>query len=406
MRVDFVRFIDYWFGIPICLVLSVFYRIQKFFVSEKFASVKYKKIMFLEFSEMGSVILSYPAVKRTKEAYPGAGLYFWIFKRNQDSVHILNIIPKENVITMRDDSILSLAVDTIKGLWRIRREKIDVIIDMELFSRFTSILSYLSGAKIRVGFNKFSMEGLYRGSMQTHRVSYNPYMHMSKNFLSLVNSLRVNSKNIPLLKISTDDYQTVIPKIELPKIEKESIWLKLIAINGQISEDNRIIILNPGVNDIVPLRRWPLNNYIELAKMLLEDKRNLVVLIGLRSQFSDAQFVSEAINSKRCINLAGKTSIRELINLCNISHLLVSHDSGAVHLAALTQINIVVLFGPETPVLYAPLSSKKVVLYKRFACSPCITAYNHRRSLCRDNKCLKAITVKEVYNIAKDILNK
>jgi len=71
-----------------------------------------------------------------------------------------------------------------------------------------------------------------------------------------------------------------------------------------------------------------------------------------------------------------------------------------VHLASLTEINIIALFGPEAPLLYKPLSDKSIILYKDFACSPCLSAYNYRSSACKDNICLRAITVDEVYNQA------
>ena len=405
MRVNFARNIDYWLGIPVCFVLSVFYRIQKIFIPGRFEEIEPRKIMFLELSEMGSAILAYSAVKKAKEAYPDAKLYFWIFKENEDSVHILNVIPEENVITMRSKNILVLIIDTARNLWRLWKEKIDVVIDMELFSRFSGILSYLSGARIRVGFYRFSMEGLYRGNLHTHKVTYNPYIHISKNFLALVNSLKANPEDMPFLKMNIADYQTTVPKIESSREAEENIWRKLKEINGQINKKNKIIILNPGINDILPLRRWPIEHYIELAKELLKDEKVFIVLIGLKPQSSDAQFASEAIRNKRCINFAGKTTVNELIDLCNISTLLISHDSGATNLASLTQVNMIVLFGPETPVLYAPMTDNKEIIYKNFACSPCVSAYNHRRSVCRDNKCLKMITVKEVYNAAKIYIN-
>jgi len=402
MKINFARSMDHWFGIPICFVLSVFCRIKKFFIPERFEKIKPKKIMFLELSEMGSAILAYSAIKKTKEMYPQAKLYFWIFKENQDSVHILDIIPKENVIVMRSNNFSSLIIDTIKNLWRVRREKIDVLIDMELFSRFSSALSYLSGAKIRVGFHRFSAEGLYRGNLQTHKVSYNPYMHISKDFLALVNSLKANSQNVPLLKESITNSETIVPKVKSSEEVKENIFRKLKEFNGQISKESKLIVLNPGINETLPLRKWPIKNYIELSKKLLINPSVFVIIVGVESKvLGNGEVMHQEISNSRFINLIGKTSVKELICLYNISTLLISHDSGAVNLASLTEINIVVLFGPETPSLYAPLTSKKIVLYSNLACSPCITAYNHRHSQCRDNQCLKRITVEEVYKSAE-----
>lgn len=400
MKINFMRKVDYWVGVPACFVLSIFYAMQKIFISKRPKQTYPKKILFLELSEMGSAILAYTAMKEAKQIYPDAELYFWIFSKNQDSVHILNIMPKENVITMRSESFLSLFIDTLRNLWRIWRERIDAVIDMELFSRFSSILSYLSGARIRVGFYRFSLEGLYRGNIHTHKVSYNPYMHISKNFLSLIQSIKADPLERPLLKMPLIDCETTVPKLKSSREEVENIWQRLKKINSQVCERNKIVILNPGINEVLPLRRWPIENYIELAKRLLVDPEIFVVIVGLESESFRGKMMCQEISNPRLINFIGKTSVEELIALYNISDLLISHDSGATGLACLTRINIVVLFGPETPTLYAPLTSNKTVLYSNLACSPCVSAYNHRRSVCRDNRCLKMIAVDEVYTAA------
>lgn len=360
--------------------------------------------MFIELSEIGSAILAYSSMQKAKELYPDTELYFWIFRKNRESVDLLNIVPKDNVITVRDKSLSAFFADIIKSLIYIRKRKIDVAIDMELFSRFSSILTYLSGAKMRVGFYRFYLEGLYRGNLHTHKVTYNPYLHISNNFLSLVYSLGKNPQYIPLLKESLTTCVTTVPKVKSKEEEKARMISKLQAINPQISLISRIIILNPGINEILPLRKWPLENYIELAKKLLEDEEIFLVLIGTESQSEYGEMMVSQLSSSRILNLIGKTDISELVCLFNISRVLISHDSGATNLASLTDIHIIVLFGPETPLLYASLTRNKTVFYANFACSPCLLAYNHRRSACKDNKCMQAITVEEVYVAAKEYL--
>lgn len=405
MKVDFVRKVDYWLGIPICFILSIFYGIQKKIISRKIVDkIEPKKIIFLKPSEMGSVILTYPAIRKAKEIYPNAVLYFWIFKENKDVIHILNIIPKENVITMRNENFLLLIIDIVKNLWRIWKEKIDVVIDMELFSRFTSVLSYLTGAPVRVGFYNFSSEGLYRGNMHTKKVAYNSHKHIATNFLSLVYSLEASDDEVPMPKKKLDEFMPFLPKIESSKEAEKDIWDKLKAVNKMIAKDNEIVLLNPGSSQLLPLRKWPIENYVKLANMFSNEKNIFIVIIGIKDDALWKKRVIRAVENDRCIDLTGRTTLRGLIDLFNISQLLISHDSGPPNFAALTGINMIVLFGPETPNLYAPLSDSKTILYANFACSPCVSAYSHRRSLCKDNKCLQAISVEEVYNTAKKIL--
>ena len=402
MKVGAARFIDHWVGIPVCFILSICNRI---FPAKAGANRQVRKVLFLELSEMGSAILAYSAMQKIKETYPAAQLYFWIFKKNQDSVHILNIMPGENVIVMRSDNFILLSIDTIKNLWRILREHVDVVIDMELFSRFSSILTYLSGAKIRVGFYGFCLEGLYRGNLHTHKVMYNPYMHISRNFLSLVYSLLTYEKEKPYLKINLENCYVEVPKIKSTPEAKAKIWSKLKSINAQTSQTGKLVIVNPGVNEILPLRKWPTENYIKLITKILSDEEAFVVLVGTEFQSAYGQRILQDIASPRIINLIGQTSIEDLLALLDISSLLVSHDSGIIHLASLTGIQIIVLFGPETPVLYMPLAAHPKVFYTDLACSPCLTAYNHRFSRCNDNKCLKLITVEEVYSAARAFLS-
>jgi ADP-heptose:LPS heptosyltransferase len=388
-----MRKVDYWMGISVCFILSIFYRIQKEIVSRKISKeTTIKKIMFLEFSEIGSAILAYPAMKKVQETYPDAKLYFWIFNENQDSVRILNIIPKDNIITIKVKNPVALAIDTMRKLWWVRREKIDVVIDMELFSRFSAILSYLSGAKIRVGYYKYKIEEPYRGDLHTHKVIYNPYLHISQNFISLVDSLQARLDEAPLLKKLPMKNKYCLPKIKITNQEMEGIYKKLKIINNMFERRNKIIIMNFGFADKIDIRRWPAEYYLELMQKILGEYNTFIILVGISS--TNMKFP----NYERCINLIGKTTVKELINLFNISHALVSHDCGIIHIASLTNIYIIAIFGPETPLLYAPLAENKKIFHKGLTCSPCLSAYNHRNSICTDNRCMQAITVDEVYN--------
>ncbi|MFZ2603045.1 MAG: hypothetical protein WAX79_03465, partial [Candidatus Omnitrophota bacterium] len=151
-----------------------------------------KKILFLELSEMGAIILSRLAIEKAKNIYPDAEFYFWTFRENREILELIGIIPEKNIIVMRSKGFFSLFLDTIRNIWEIRRLRIDTIIDMELFSRFSSILSYLSGAVNRVGFYGGIDKSIYRGQLHSRLASYVSYKHISKNFLSLVDCLSVS----------------------------------------------------------------------------------------------------------------------------------------------------------------------------------------------------------------------
>ena len=95
--------------------------------------------------------------------------------------------------------------------------------------------------------------------------------------------------------------------------------------------------------------------------------------------------------------MAGRTTLRELFVLYCLSEVLVTNDSGPAHFASLTPIDVVVLFGPETPRLFAARSPRTHPLWAGLACSPCINAYNDRNSACRHNVCMTRLTVSQVF---------
>ena len=157
MKVDTMRSIDYYFGVPLCFALTIVKKIFSLF-SSRSTGPRSTNILLIEMSEMGSTILADPAMRKLKRVL-NANLYFAIFKKNAPSLDLLGTIPKENIYTIDDRGFLSLASDAFMFIFWTRRNRIDAVIDMELFSRFTALLSGLSGAKKTVGF----MRSLTRG---------------------------------------------------------------------------------------------------------------------------------------------------------------------------------------------------------------------------------------------------
>ena len=403
MNVGFMRSVDRKLGIPLCFFLSCVHGLRRIFSQPRLIRNP-EKILFIELSEMGSMVLAYSLFKKTKEMFPEAALYFLTFQENRHAVDILEIIPGENVITVSSRNFFSFFFSSISAIRKLRRLKISAALDMELFARFTAILSYLSGAKNRVGYFKYHNEGLYRGNFLTHKVAFNPHIHMSQNLLNLVYSLSSSSQDAPLTKRSLSDEDIVIPRIQASQDSRMRILKKLQEKNKDITSDKKIVLLNPNVSDIVPVRRWPLENYIELAKRLLQHEGVFIIVTGVKSEKEHADDLCQAVGSERCLNLAGKTTFFELIDLYHIADILITNDSGPVHFSVMTDIKTFAFFGPETPGLYGPLGKNCRVFYSGYSCSPCLSAFNHRKSPCTDNRCLKAITVEEVYREVKELI--
>lgn len=403
MNADFMRFIDRRLGVPTCLALSCVHGLRKIFSKPRFIKNP-NKFLFIELSEMGSILLAYSLFKKTKEIFPDAEFYFLTFKENRKALDILDIIPEKNVMTISSNNFFSLLGTTISTLWKLRRKKINVAVDMELFGRFTAILSYLSRAKNRVGYFSYHNEGLYRGNFLTHKVAYNPHLHMAHNLLSLIYAVSSSPEDVPLSKTQVLEKDIIVPKRRIADNARKMLLKKIEDENENITKAKKIILLNPNASDIVPLRRWPLENYTELAKLLLQHEGVCIIITGIESERKDVDIICDAVSHERCINFAGKTTFFELIDLYNIADVLITNDSGPVHFSSMTDIKTFAFFGPETPKLYGPLGKNCRVFYSNYACSPCVSAFNHRKSPCSDNKCLKAISVMEVYNEVKQIL--
>jgi len=396
MSIKLMRRLDYWLGIPLCFLFTFFVHFSKLFLfKEKKKDIK--KILFIKLSEIGSIILAYPLLQCTKRRYPQSEIFFLSFKENEAILEVLKI-SKDRILSIRKGSIKEFILDTLRMIKKLRKENIDVVFDLEFFSRFTAILSFLIKAKKRVGFYHYTFEGLYRGELLTHKIQYNPLIHISKVYLSFLQVIEKEKKNTPELeeKINEDDIN--LPKFAASEQEKEEMLNKLK--DAGINEKAKLFLINLGEGNI-PLREWPLENFISLSKMILEDdEENCIIIVGKNLSYKVKEFCKK-FSEKRVINLAGKTTLKELLTLFEISEALICCDCGLAHLASLTSVKKFVIFGPESPLVFSPLGENAYIIYSNLPCSPCLSVLNHRCSACKDNKCLKVIKPEEVYRVVK-----
>ncbi len=360
----------------------------------------------MELSEAGSLIIGYSAIKRLKTALPGANLYFIIFERHANGLMLLEVIDPKKIITIRDSSLGAFLWDVLRAVWKMRKAGIDSVIDMELFSRASSILTFLSFARNRVGFYAYTNEGLYRGRLiHNYKVAYNPYKHMALNFMALVETFLGDEKNVPNLKRHLPE--SLITPFELPDsaVRRENGAALIRSKYPQLTPAHKITIINPNAGEL-PIRAWEIEKFAQTAKRILDSGPDrLVVIMGLPDAMHDGLFIERHVNDPRCINLIGITkSLGDVVDICCVSKILLTNDSGPAQYASITPAHAVVLFGPETPQLYSPLGGRVRAVYSGISCSPCVTAANHRNTACMDNQCLKIIPVETVADICLEIL--
>ena len=385
---------DRWIGVPLCLFLTV---LRKIFESAGSPGPrKVRRILFVKFAEQGSTILAYPAIRRAIDMVGRENVYFVVFEDNRFILDAMDVIPEENVITIAIHSPIGLALDALRAVHRVRKIGIDAVVDLEFLTRFSAILTFMTGAKSRVGFHTFFGDGPYRGDLMTHRLLYNSHLHTSEMFEAMVEALTRDPAVLPTFNFTPSANQ-LVPRFQPPPSEVSEIEVLLQRENPDVGSAP-LILLNPNASDLLPLRRWPAPRYGELARRLLDRYPELFIgFTGAPAEAGPNNRLAKEVGSSRVIPLAGKTTLRQLLVLYMRSEILVTNDSGPAHFASLTPIHVVTLFGPETPALFAARSPNSTVLWAGIACSPCVNAYNNRQSVCRNNLCMQAITVDDVF---------
>src|SRR2546428_4883875 len=144
---------DRWIGAPLCAILTLLRRI--FESAGRPGPRQFQRILFVKFAEQGSTVLAYPAIRRAIEMVGRENVYFVVFEDNRFILDVMEIIPDGNVITIPTHSPWALALGALRAVLRARRIGIDAAVDMEFFTRFSAMLTFLMGAQSRVGFHTF-----------------------------------------------------------------------------------------------------------------------------------------------------------------------------------------------------------------------------------------------------------
>jgi ADP-heptose:LPS heptosyltransferase len=386
-----MRSLDRLLGVPLCFLLTGWRYLRRSLWPVDDRSFAPKRVLFIELAEMGSVILADPALREVQRRF-NATPFFLIFEQNRGCLRLTKSVREDNVFGLRTESLFCLLIDSFRLVVWLRKRQIDTVIDLELFTRFSAFLAFVLGIRQRVGFHRFADEGLYRGNLFTHPVRYDAQRHMAANFLALLDALAPAPQSTP-----GDAGILAIPQRLISVAECDSVKARIAGLcPGFDWRRHRLALINANSSEFLPQRRWPAANYVKLIELLLARHSDLfVALIGADSDRLTAGEIEKQLADPRCQVIAGFFEIEELPALFACSALMVSNDSGPAHFAAVSSMPTIVLFGPETPRLYAPLSAARV-LSANLPCSPCVNPGNQRRSDCADNRCLQAITVEQV----------
>jgi ADP-heptose:LPS heptosyltransferase len=390
-----IRTLDRYIGSLLCFILSL----GKRFGISKNADKNIKNILLIELFEMGASIMAYPSIHYIRKNFPDANIYILTTESIKASWLKINEIKKENVFALAEISLVAFLISFYKSVRIINQKKIDVVIDFELFYRITAIFSCFISAKTKAGFFRYSLEGLYRGSIHNVRCHFNQNSHVSRNFLALTKSALKTSNDYP-------EYKNSISVSELTYGHYESNSLLLPDLEREINRSLNIpfLTISPDVGPNLSCRNYPIEQLIVvIKKLLILYPTYNIFLIGTQENVSVCNRIIDAVHSERLISLAGKTSMDQLFELLLKAKLLISNDNGPVHFATLTDTPTLALYSTDSPFVYGSLG-KCLILYSFYQCSPCIMAYNHKNSLCSNNRCLQVIAPERVVDFAVKIL--
>jgi ADP-heptose:LPS heptosyltransferase len=365
-----------------------------------------ERILVVKLAEQGATVLAYPELRRAVEMVGKENVFFLVFEENRFILDCLDVIPQQNVIAISNRGLVRTMTSLLGGLRKIRRIGVDAAVDLEFFARASAVLCYLSGADVRAGLHRDGDPAPYRGDLMTHRLRYDPSLHTTQTFLLMVDAVGTPPEKLPDLLENPPAADEPCPQFSVREEELADVRSRLQQEAGT-DELSPLVLLNANASDLIPLRRWPTKRYVQLAERLLSKYPTLrIAFTGAPDERAKLEPVLEEIGSDRCVCMAGRTTLRELLVLYHLADVLVTNDSGPAHFAAITPIETVTLFGPETPALFGARTPRSHIIWKGLSCSPCVSAYNNRVSACQDNRCMQEIDVNEVFDKVCELLDR
>lgn len=350
-----------------------------------------RRICFIKLLGFGSIINALPLIRQTRLKYPNAELLFISFEENREICKMIKDI--DTFFLLRNRDLITLIIDMIHLLlWSIGK-KIDVSLNLEFLSNSSLFISFWILSTRRVGYYE---GGWLRSIILTDCVYYNPFKHIRLIFLALGQPLGI------------------VPSIEKCQLAEEYLDIPAgplhLPISRTLLDDKNIVLINPNAGQLTLNRRWPPDHFSRLIELITASNSNVAIkLIGSKEDFEYTQGILNDLGEKirdRCENICGMLTLAQLaLLLKNHTRFFVTNDSGPFHLALLYRVPTIVFFGPETSRLYGPLAEEPwvKVFEKDLYCVPCLNVFTKKYTNCKNNECLRQITVKEVFDSAQEI---
>ncbi len=326
----------------------------------------FKTIVVCKFKGMGSILQATPLLKALRERFPHAEI---VFVSTAGNLSLLEQIPTINsVLTIHDKGFFSLLSSCAKVLFKLIKKRPGVYIDLEIYSDFSSLFAALTLSRNRFGF--YLRSSSFRMGIYTHMMYFNTRLPVSKVYLQFASAFGTVSDHHTLESFSQID--------------------KFPALTN-----TPYIVINPNASDLRLERRWPAPYFINLIQVLaIQYPEYNFLFIGSAAEKEYTTKIVESCPTDRTINTAGNLSISVLIDVIRGAKLMITNDTGPMHIAFCVQTPVVCLFGPCSPNQYI-FPQNAYPIYKSVYCSPCV--HDFEMAPCRgSNICMQWIQVEDV----------
>ncbi|MFQ5620556.1 MAG: glycosyltransferase family 9 protein [Candidatus Nanoarchaeia archaeon] len=366
---DTYRLIDRVIGSTLCIILGG--------LTKLIPTIKRQphRILVVRLWGMGDAIVSLPVLKALQDKYPNAKIDVLCRRRNKSVFLNQDFVRK----------ILEFEYAQYVPLL-LMFGRYDLVVDLEQYLNVSALLSWWLGRK-RMGFSHGVRSLCYHETYD-----YSRSQHMLKNYLGIVG-----------LVGATYDKDHLLP-LKVGKDAKDFVDKYMASWN--LTDEDLKIGVQVCVAESGKTRLWTNEKFAKLCDKLVKKHRAKIIFVGGPVAVEANDKVIQLMEQKayNCCAM----SKRQAFEFFRRLNMVISLDTGPMHLGAAQGVPTVGIFGPNTPVLWAPYGSKNTVVYKKVSCSPCILNELGRMPVCERTKdkhiCMKSIEPEDVSEAVEKIL--
>ncbi|MEA1970611.1 MAG: lipopolysaccharide heptosyltransferase II, partial [Thermodesulfobacteriota bacterium] len=326
---------------------------------------------------IGDVIMSLPAVASVRRTFPHARIVVlakpWVAQLYRACPDV------DDVIVFQSPGIHDGIGGKIRLAAQLRGKNFDLAVLLQNAIE-AAIIAWLARIPLRAGYNSDC-----RGLFLTHSVKRTRAIrkiHQIGYYLEMVEALGFGTSGRDINIVPGNDYSQAAKKI---------------LTEHNIKGKDTLIGIAPGAS-YGPAKMWFPERFAAVADRLADEFSARIILFGSAGDRERTGLVQQH-SENPMINLAGETTLKEVIGLISKCNLFISNDSGLMHLAGALGVPLVAIFGSTSPTTTSPAGERSVIIHKDVSCSPCL-----KKECPTDFRCMDLIKTDDVYNAVKKLL--